>query len=135
MVKITDLKQGDIVHVLQGGSEKEGVVIELQRDQNLACIDNGVQENWYPMAEIRPIPITEERLINLLGFEREEHEQGVKYKKGPFRMIVHDPGNFTNMDIWYREDRRHFNHPLYIHELQNHHLDMTKVNLERAKAH
>jgi hypothetical protein len=135
MVKITDLKQGDIVHVLQGGSEKEGVVIELQRDQKLACIDNGVQENWYPMEDIHPLPITEERLINLLGFEREDHEEGVKYKKGPFRMIVHDPGNFTNMDIWYREDRRHFNHPLYIHELQNHHLDMTKVTLERAKAH
>ena len=135
MVKITDLKQGDIVHVMQDGTEKEGVVTELQRDQKLACVDNGVQENWYPMDQIHPLPITEERLINLLGFEREDHEEGVKYKKGPFRLLVHDPGNFTNMDIWYREDRRHFNHPLYVHELQNHHLDMTKVPLEQVTAH
>jgi hypothetical protein len=34
--------------------------------------------------------------------------------------------------MWYREDRRHFNVPLSVHELQNLHLDMTKVHLEPA---
>lgn len=135
MVKITDLKQGDIVHVLDEGVEKEGVVIELQYDQDMVCIDNGTQAFWYTLEQIVPVPITEHRLIHLLGFEKEEQPDGVKYKKGPFRMVVHDPGNFTNMDVWYREDRRHFNHPLYIHELQNHYLQMTKVHLERSAVH
>jgi hypothetical protein len=58
--------------------------------------------------------------------------EGEKFKKGPFRLIVHDPGNYTHIDIWYREDKRHFGHPLYVHELQNHYLQMTKVPLEAS---
>jgi hypothetical protein len=135
MVKITDLKPGDIVMVLQAGTEKEGIVTNVSRDENMACVDNGVQEFWYGPEDIVPVPMTEERLVNLLGFEKEETPDGVKFKKGPFRILVHDPGNYTNLDIWYREDRRHFNHQLYLHELQNHHLDMTKVPLDRAVAH
>lgn len=132
MVKITDLKEGDIVHVLQDDNERVGTVIEINRADQLACIDNGVQEFWYPPEQIVPIPLTEKQLIETLGFEREETPEGTKYKKGPFRIMVHDPGNYTNLDVWYREDHRHFDHPLYLHELQNHHLAMTKVPLERA---
>jgi hypothetical protein len=135
MVKISDLKPGDIVQLVEGGVDREGTVVDVSRDENMACIDNGVQEFWYSPDQIVPIPMTEDRLINLLGFEKEEMGTAVKYKKGPFRLVVHDPGNYTNLDIWYREDRRHFNHPLYLHELQNHHLDMTKMHLERAGVH
>lgn len=135
MVKISELKEGDIVRVLYDEGEREGVVKEISREDNMALIDNGIQDFWYPAEEIVPVPLTEERLIHLLGFEKEETSEGDKYKKGPFRLLVHDPGNYTNIDIWYREDQRHFNHPLYLHELQNHHLDMTKVPLERIKAH
>lgn len=135
MVKITDLKPGAIVNILEEGIEREGVVTNVSREENMACVDNGIQEFWYSPDQIVPVPMTEDRLIHTLGFEKEETPEGVKFKKGPFRMLVHDPGNYTNLDIWYREDRRHFNHPLYLHELQNHHLDMTKVNLEKAVAH
>lgn len=135
MIKLTDLKEGDIVKVLHDGVEREGTVAEIGRDDNKALINNGIQEFWYSMDQVIPIPITEDRLINTLGFDKMETEDGVKYMKGPFRILVHDPGNFTNLEIWYREDRRHFNHPLYVHELQNHHLSMTKVSLEKAPAH
>lgn len=132
MVKIKELKEGDIVRVLHDGIEREGVVMDAGRGE--VCINNGIQEFWYPLEEVIPIPLTEDKLINTLGFEREETADGVKYKKGPFRVLVHDPGNYTNLEVWYREDRRYFNHPLYVHELQNHYLDMTKVPLERAAA-
>ncbi|HEX2609021.1 MAG TPA: hypothetical protein VHK91_16675 [Flavisolibacter sp.] len=135
MVKISELKEGDIVRVLFDEGEREGRVISVSREENMVCVDNGIQEFWYAPAEIHPLPITEERLINLLGFEKEDTEAGTKFKKGPFRILVHDPGNYTNMEIWYREDHRHFNHAIYLHELQNHHLDMTKVPLERVAAH
>ncbi len=135
MVKVTDLKEGDVVHVLNEGMERVGTVVDISRDDNMACINNGVQEFWYPPEEIIPIPLTESHLINTLGFEREETSDGIKYKKGPFRILVHDPGNYTNVDVWYREDHRHFNHPLYLHELQNHHLAMTKVPLEGSLSH
>jgi hypothetical protein len=136
MVKLTDLKQGDLVNIIDEGMERHGVVSSISRDEAMVCIDNGVQEFWYPLSQVVPIPISEDRLVNLLGFEKEPTENGgVKFKKGPFRILLKEPGNYTHMDIWYREDRRHFHQPLYIHELQNHHLDMTKVHLEPVTAH
>lgn len=135
MIKISDLKEGDVVKVIDEGVERDGIVTDVDKEENQAQIDNGIQEFWYNPDQIIPVPMTEERLINILGFEKEETPDGVKFKKGPFRLVVHDPGNYTNLDIWYREDHRHFNHALYLHELQNHHLDMTKVQLERVAAH
>ena len=135
MITISDLKAGDVVKVIDEGVEREGVVTDVDKQENQAQVDNGIQEFWYNPDQIVPVPMTEDRLINILGFEKEETPEGVKFKKGPFRLVVHDPGNYTNLDIWYREDHRHFNHALYLHELQNHHLDMTKVQLERVAAH
>ena len=135
MVKITDLKEGDVVNVLFDEGEREGTVLQIDRDNKMVCVDNGIQEFWYPAEEVKPLPITDERLVTLLGFEKEETAEGTKYKKGAFRMVIHDPGNNTNIDMWYREDHRHFNHPLYIHDLQNRHLEMTKVPLERVQTH
>jgi hypothetical protein len=135
MVKISDLKEGDVVHVLHEGEERIGTVVDTTREDNMACINNGVQEFWYSPEDIVPIPLTEHQLIHTLGFEKEPNGEVDKYKKGPFRVLVHDPGNYTNLEVWYREDHRRFHHPLYVHELQNHHLQMTKVPLSMAPAH
>jgi len=135
MIKISDLKEGDVVGVLFDGAQRDGIVTQVDRQENQVQIDNGIQEFWYAPEDLVPVPMTEERMVNVLGFEKEEGPDGVKFKKGAFRVVVHDPGNYTNLDIWYREDHRHFNHALYLHELQNHHLDMTKVQLERSGAH
>lgn len=132
MVKITELKEGDVVKVIDSGDERIGTVVEISRDENMANINNGVQEFWYNQEDIIPVPLTEEQLVRTLGFEKEEAGEVVKYKKGPFRVVVHDPGNYTHLEVWYREDHRLFNHPLYVHELQNHYLQMTKVYLERV---
>ena len=118
--------------MLEEGIDREGIVTKISREENMVCVDNGIQEFWYTPEQVAPIPVTEERLLNMLGFEKEQTPDGVKYKKGPFRVLIHDPGNNTNIDIWYREDRRHFQ-SLYIHELQNHHMQMTKVPLERVQ--
>lgn len=133
MVKVSDLKQGDVVQVLEEGIERMGIVVDTSREDQMICINNGVQDFWYTPEEIVPIPLTETQLVQTLGFERaEESAEGVKYKKGPFRVVVHDPGNYTHLDVWYREDHRHFTSPLYVHELQNHHLQMTKMVLEAS---
>lgn len=134
MIKIQDLKEGDLVRIVDGGEEKSGTVVGITRDENLVCVNNGIQDFWYPLNQIAPIPLTEKELF-ALGFEKVQSETGAKYGKGPFRILVNDPGNYTNLEVWYREDRRHFNHPLYVHELQNLHLDMTKVHLEKPVLH
>lgn len=134
MIKLADLKPGDILRIVDAGSETEGVVVDVSRDDGMVCLDNGTQEFWYEPAQIAAIPVTEKELFRL-GFEKVETEDGTKYMKGPFRVLVHDPGNYTNLEVWYREDRRHFNHPIYVHELQNHYQQMTKVPLERPVVH
>ena len=130
MLKLSELKQGDIIHVNDEGVMREGTVVKIDHAENLALVDNGVQEFWYSPEEISSLPLDENQLA-LLGFSKEEVNGAVKYKKDSFRLITPQKGNFSNIEMWWREDRRHFNTPLGVHELQNLHLQMTKIPLER----
>ena len=130
MLKLGELKSGDIVLLNDEGLEREGTVVRVSHENRQALVDNGVQEFWYDLADIRPIPLDENQLLKL-GFEKEIVNGEVKYKKGSFRLLAHTPGDFSNLEMWWREDRRHFDFPLSVHDLQNLHLDMTKVPLER----
>ena len=130
MLKIGELKAGDIIKVEDEGVEREGVVAEISHEEHKALVDNGVQEFWYSPEEMHPIPLNEEQLLKL-GFEKENIEGGgVKYMKGAFRLVTPKAGDFSNIEMWYREDRRHFNFPIGVHQLQNLHMEMTKVPLE-----
>lgn len=131
MLKITGLKQGDMIMVNDDGTMREGTVLKLDHPENLALVNNGIQEFWYETEDMFPLPVDESHLLRL-GFEKEEMEGSVKYKKGPFRLVTPKKGDFSNVEMWYREDRRHFSVPLSVHELQNLHFDMTKVQLEPA---
>ena len=129
MLKIAELKPGDILKVNDDGVEREGVVVRVNHTEHLALIDNGVQEFWYSETDIKPVPLDENQLVKL-GFEKQEQNGSVKYMKGAFRLVTPRKGDFSNIEMWYREDRRHFSVPLGVHQLQNLHLDMTKVPLE-----
>ena len=130
MLKLSELKSGDIVHVNDEGVMREGAVVKIDHAENLALVDNGVQEFWYGPEEISSLPLDENQLT-LLGFTKEEVSGVVKYKKDSFRLITPQKGNFSNIEMWWREDRRHFNTPLSVHELQNLHMQMTKIPLEK----
>jgi hypothetical protein len=129
MLKVGELKQGDIVKVNDDGVEREGVVVKVNHVEHLALVDNGVQEFWYGQEDIKAVPLDESQLTKL-GFEKQDQEGSVKYLKGAFRLVTPRKGDFSNIEMWYREDRRHFSFPLGVHQLQNLHLDMTKVPLE-----
>jgi hypothetical protein len=130
MLKIGQLKSGDVIMVNDDGTRREGTVVKINREENQALVNNGVQEFWYSPEDMNPIPLDEGQLMKL-GFESEQLDGGKKYKKDSFRLVTPQAGNFSTIEIWYREDRRQFNTQLAVHELQNHHLDMTKVYLER----
>jgi hypothetical protein len=129
MLKIGELKQGDIVKVNDEGVERVGTVVRVSHEEHQALVDNGVQEFWYTQEEMEAVPLDEAQLTRL-GFEKQDMDGSVKYLKGPFRLVTPRSGDFTNIEMWYREDRRHFSVPLGVHQLQNLHLDMTKVPLE-----
>lgn len=130
MLKLGDLKQGDIISLNDDGVQREGTVVKVSHEEHQALVNNGIQEFWYTLDEIKPIPLDENQL-SLLGFTKEEANGVVKYKKDSFRLVTPKPGDFSNIEMWWREDRRHFNFPLGVHDLQNLYLDMTKVPLEK----
>ena len=130
MLKIGELKSGDIINVNYEGAEREGRVVSISHEEHQALVDNGVQEFWYGQEDMKAIPLDENQLSQL-GFTKEESNGSVKYKKDSFRLVLPQHGDFSHIEMWWREDRRHFNTPIGVHQLQNLHLDMTKVPLEK----
>ena len=134
MIRFHDLKIGDIVMAEYEGQWWEGEIVELNHEDKEVCVHTDVQDFWFKPEELKGIPLSDEQLIKL-GFEREDDGQGaVKYKKGAFRILIPGKGKFNEVEMWYREDRRHLKGPIYVHNLQNHYLQMTKVDLTRSAA-
>ncbi len=134
MLKASKLKQGDIVMVNDEGVMREGTVVKVNHEEGVALVDNGIQEFWYYPENMTSIPLDEAQLMKL-GFEKEDFEGGMKYKKDSFRLVTPKKGDFSNIEMWWREDRRHFSFPLGVHELQNLYHDMTKFHLDKVVSH
>lgn len=129
MLKIGNLKSGDIIIVNDEGVMREGTVVTTSSEENQALVNNGIQEFWYSPEEMTAVPLDENQLEKF-GFTKEDVDGAVKYKKDSFRLVTPIKGDFSNVEMWWREDKRHFAFPLNVHELQNLYLDMTKVHLE-----
>ncbi len=132
MIKYNELKVGDLVVAEYDGNRWEGEVINLNGDEKQVCVQTEVQDFWFETSHLHPIPLDEAQLFRL-GFQKQQLDNGeIKYLKGAFRVLLHKPGDFSNFEIWYREDKRHMHHhPLAVHEFQNHYLEMTKVHLTK----
>jgi hypothetical protein len=132
MIKLHELRVGDMVLAEYEGQRSEGEVIGLDREERKANIQTSVQDFWFDFNDLYPIPLDEAQLLKF-NFEKEELSDGsVKYKFMPFRILLSQKGDFSHLEMWYREDRRHITHPISVHELQNYYHEMTKVNLVRA---
>ena len=129
MIKFQDLRQGDYILAEFDGSKEHVEVTQFNYDEKEICVDNGVQEFWFKEDELYPLILNEEQLLKL-NFQKQVHDDGsVKYLKGAFRIQLTKDGDFSDFEMWYREDRRHIKQPIAVHELQNHYYQMTKVEL------
>lgn len=128
MIKFHEIKVGDYLMADNDGDKKKGEVVNLNGDEKQVCVDTG-QEFWYETDQLSPIPLDESQLSDL-KFDKEAKDDGtVKYLKGAFRLLLPSAGDFSHMEIWYRDEKRHIMHPLSVHQLQNHFYEMTKVHL------
>jgi hypothetical protein len=136
MIQFHELRVGDIVLVDFEGQRSEGEVTGRSEGDHLLNVETAAQAFWYSPSDLYPIPLDENQLMEF-GFEKQTLPDGsIKYLKGPFRILLSQPGNFSDFEMWYREDRRHIQEPLSVHQLQNHYHQMTKVELVReVKAH
>ncbi|MEO7444262.1 MAG: hypothetical protein ABIT96_02310 [Ferruginibacter sp.] len=129
MLKYSDLKIGDYVIADNDGDARRGEVTNLNGDEKQVCVDTGAQAFWYETNQLNPLPITDDELREL-QFHRLTNEDGtIKYMKGAFRMLVPKEGDFSRLELWYRDEQRHIVTPIHLHELQNHFYEMTKVHL------
>lgn len=129
MIPFNEIKIGDYLICEFEDRRWMGEVTRLNRDEKQVCVETEVQEFWYAPEHLYPLPISDESLMKL-NFSKEEFPDGsVKYRKGSFRLVIPSKDDFSHVDMWYREDRRHFPNVHYIHQLQNHYLQMTKVHL------
>ena len=135
MIRISELKFGDIVLAEFEGQIRQGMVKDVDKPEGKACVEDNVQEFWYGPEELYPIPLDDEQMRKL-GFTKMENGNGsAKYMRDSFRVLLPQNGNFSNLEIWWREDRRFLTQPINVHELQNHYYQMTKVELLPATVH
>ncbi len=129
MIKYSDIKIGDYVRAEFDGKTWDGEVTRLNGDEKQVEVATEVQPFWFETDKLHPIPLDEDALTKL-GFHKHMNDDGsVKYMKGSFRLVTPAAGDFSHLEMWYREDRRHNPNVHYVHQLQNHYLDMTKIHL------
>ena len=129
MIKFSDIRIGDYLKAEYEGKMWDGEVVRLNGDEKQVCVQTEVQEFWFSPDHLYPIELNDGSLLKL-GFQKQQQEDGsVKYLKGSFRIVSPRAGDFSSIEMWYREDRRHHPDVHFIHQLQNQYLDMTKVHL------
>lgn len=132
MIQFHELRMGDFVLVEFDGKKTEGEVIGLNgADKEVQVQTGDEQDFWYTPKDLYTITLDDGQMLKF-GFEKQVLPDGhVKYLKGPFRVLLSQGGNFSDFEMWYREDRRHMTQPLGVHQLQNHFHQMTKIDLTR----
>ena len=129
MIKFQDIKIGDYLMADNDGDSLQGEVVNLNGDEKQVCVNTGTQEFWFEITQLNAIPLDDKQLKNL-KFTNQDNEDGtVKYLKGAFRIMLTTKDNFSKMEIWYRDEKRHIMQPIAVHQLQNHYYEMTKVHL------
>lgn len=129
MIKFSELKQGDYVLAENDGQSWDGEVTDFNHDEKEISVYNGVQDFWFSEEDLHPLPLDESQLLKLKFQKVVNGDGSVKYMKGAFRIQTPQPDNFSNFEIWYRDEKRIMTQPISVHQLQNHYLEMTKVHL------
>ena len=111
------------------GDIRRGEVENLNNNEKQVCVNTGVQSFWFETDQLTAIPINDDELTNFKFHKQVQEDGTVKYMKGAFRMLIPKEGDFSRMEIWYRDEQRHVTEHIPLHRLQNHFLDMTKVHL------
>ena len=133
MIKFQEIHIGNYVIANNDGDRKDGEVLNLNGDEKQVCVDTGSQSFWYETDQVNGIPLDEDQLFKL-KFQRNDNGDGtIKYLKGAFRVLIPKEGDFSRLEIWYRDETRHITHPICVHHLQNHYHDMTKVLLDNTQ--
>lgn len=129
MLQFQEIKKGNYFIVGSDGDMKTCTVVDKNRYNNQVCLFNGVQDFWYDIKELKSIPLNEKTIMQMKFSKQVNPDGTIKYCKGAFRALIPKEGDFSRMEIWYRDEHRIISKPLCLHEMQNHFQSMTKVLL------
>jgi hypothetical protein len=129
MIKFNEIKTGDYLIADNDGDKRHGEVTNLNHNEKQVCVNTGVQEFWFETEQLSAIPLDEEQLTRLKFSKMQNDDGTVKYLKGAFRIMLSKAGDFSHFEAWYRDEHRHIMQPIFLHQLQNHFYEMTKVHL------
>lgn len=130
MIKFSELKSGNRILVQNEGTWMPGTVCHINGDDGGQVeVQTGVQKAWYDLEEIASLPLSETALLDF-GFEKEVMDSGnIKFKFGPFRVLISPKSKFTDFLMWYREEKSHIMYPMTVHQFQNRYAEMVKIPL------
>ncbi len=130
MIKLHDLKEGDIVMVDFEGQMRTGDITEISTGDKKARVAHGENEFWYDFHDIHPVPVDDEHLKEL-GFKTvsETGSDGTLYERGPFTLQLVQKGPDRHYLLHYRDETRHIHELNYLHQLQHHYKGMTNFHL------
>lgn len=131
MIKFSEVQVGDYMMGEFEGKMWEGEVTQLNGDEKQVCLETSVQEFWFLTDHIYPIILDEKALLNLNFIKQQNVDGTIKYLKGSFRIVTAKQDDFSSIEMWYREDKRHHPDVHYVHQLQNQYHDMTKIFLTK----
>lgn len=132
MLKIGEVKVGDIVDAQFEDVVNTGEVIQVDHEERKALVSHGDQEFWYDMENLGPVILTLDGLEKMGFFESTDpliKGTGIAYVKGPFILQLPEPDNLRHVNLTYRDEHRHIMDGLFLHELQNHYRSMTNIDL------
>ena len=129
MLKLTELKAGDIVLADFEGQYRVGDVLDVSWGDKKVLVAHDESEFWYDMTHIYAVPLEDSILLEL-GFSRENGStNGTVYQRGPFTLEFINNGQDAHGLLHYRDETRHVHGLKYLHELQNHYKGMTNFEL------
>jgi hypothetical protein len=126
MVNFHEIKPGNFLLTEFEGQIKEGEIIAIDNEEKQVCIQSGEQEYWYGEEHLYPVLLSDQQLLSFNFIKQVNDNGSVKYYNGPFRIVIPADNDFSSLEMWYREDKRHHPDVHYVHQLQNHYLQITK---------
>ena len=132
MIKFTELKKGSHVIANFDGDKKRGEIEDTDNVDKKVFVNVGEQSYWFPANDVSSIEVNDAELQQLKFTKQTNDEGNIKYLKGAFRLLIPKEGDFSRMEIWYRDEQRHITDPIPLHVLQNHFYEMTKVHLNEV---
>ena len=129
MLKLTELKSGDIVLADFEGQLRVGDVLDVSYGDKKALVAHDESEFWYDLNNIYAVPL-EDGILSELGFAKSNGNPNASvYQRGPFTLEWVNNGEDAHSLLHYRDETRHVHNLKYLHELQNHYKGMTNFEL------